>query len=236
MVLCVVSGSKIFVNDKITGRSISEQPKIKVEGLEESMANVGVDDVGILEMELLDVVKKNTPGTNVDIDQAVLRDGSVSTHYFEDINMNYYSSIVDLPDLEQSYWIFHEYSEDKDNVYWSTDMRYAVLCLADSDRIIYPEFDCKSDYGQLTYIIIAKKYIGQYRFKEFMVRDDLGEDEYSKIGLIALKGDAAQNGEKYIEDVKDTIASLGISPDLFEYEVVNPIDVPSFQYVDRDDL
>ena len=175
IVFCVVSIKGLLVEKKITVEDFADQPNIPIAGLGTSMPNSTTEDQDIVEVLLLETVNANTPEVNLSSDQVKIRDGSVKTHYFSDQNVNYYSAIVDIPKLEQSYWIFHEYSDESDNKNLSVNDQYLVLCLIDQSKVIYPDFQCKDNYGELTYNAIAEKYLRWFSFEDFLLYEIGGE-------------------------------------------------------------
>ena len=231
VLLLVVSIPKIFVKDEIGYENLAEQPKIAIEGLKASMLDAPDYDVGIMNLALLKAMKENAVSVDFATDKAVIRDGTAKTHYFENANIHYYSAIVDIPGLEQSYWIFHEYSDDKDNAYLGVEDSYLVLCLADTMEKIYSDFDCKSDYAQLTYNAVAMKYIKLFNFEDFLIYET--SNDYELITVVLTNGTVEEDGEKYVDEISDAILSLGISPDLFEYELIDAVDAPYVQWTDE---
>lgn len=219
VVLFASSLSKLFSSNEIEFDNIDERPKINIEGLNGTMPDASDDDVMMIGLAVLDAISDNQGDVNFGANKGLLRNGSVKTYYFEDVNVHYYSAIVDIPGLEQSYWIFHEYSDDKTNGNVSVEDQYLALCLANNEKKVYPNFDCKSSYGNLTYNAIAAKYLRYMKLYEDDIELEVSDDLKSiEIGVM---GERKKDDEEYINLVKGKIESLGIDSGLFEYTVVD---------------
>ena len=226
VVLCVVTLSRVLVDDNVEEGEFARLPSITIDGLPETLVDAAEEDTKVIEWMLLDTVKKNMSEVDFGSIKGIVRNESAKTHYFGTQKIYYYSAVIDVPEIRQSYRVFHEYSDEQDNEYLSANEQYIILCLSDPGEIVYSDFDCKSDYGELTYNTIVMKYIWYFDFEEFVVRGVPGD--YSRIRIIALK-DNYDSGD-FVERVREIIRGLGVSPDLFEYEVAWWGDEPNFQY------
>lgn len=230
VVLCAVTLSRVLVDDNVEEGEFARLPSITIDGLPETLVDAAEEDTKVIEWMLLDTVKKNMPEVDFGNIKGIVRSESVKTHYFSAQKIYYYSAVIDVPEIRQSYRVVHEYSNEQDNEYLSANEQYIILCLSDPGETRYAEFDCKSDYGELTYNTIVMKYIWYFDFDEFVLRSVPGD--YNKIRIIALKDD--YNGDVFVEKVKEAIRGLGVSPDLFEYEVAWWGNEPNFQYFVED--
>lgn len=224
IVLCAVSLPKIFVSNRADEGNFANLPRITIDGSSEILPK----EVDVMEWILLDAVKENVSEVAFGEADAVIRDESVKKQYFELPNIYYYSAIVDIPDLNQSYWVFYEYSDEENNINLSANNQYLAMCIVDPEEIVYRDFDCKSQYGQLTYNAIAKKYLGWSNFDNIIVEVS---DDYGEIQIIIINDEDNSNNEKYINEVKEKIRSLGIYPEIFEYNVIPSSEIPGFHYV-----
>ena len=150
-------------------------------------------------------------------------------YYFDTLDIKYYSAIVDIPELEQSYWIMHEHSDNPDNPNLSTDGQYVVLCLVDSGEIIYPDFGCKSRYETGSYNFIAEKYLNLLQMRGILV--SVRKDDPTQIDIIIVDYLNDGNDDEYfVEKVKDNLRVLGIYPGLFNYNIIHSSSIPDFKY------
>lgn len=81
--------------------------------------------------------------------------------------MNYLSAIVDIPNLEQSYWFYNEYSNDKNNQYIEYYKSFRIFYLAESQEIIYQGFNCKDDFGLAGRRELVSDLITYFNFNDF---------------------------------------------------------------------
>ena len=99
-------------------------------------------------MTLFELAVRNSAGNNISTSvEAFIREDSIREVYFENKDVNYFSAIIDIPELEQSYWFYNEYSNDKNNEYIDYSKTYRLFCLDDSQEKIYPDFGCEDGFG-----------------------------------------------------------------------------------------
>ena len=227
VIIGVISLRILFVDNRIDMDIFSERDGISIEGLSEAMPGALASDAKVLETELLDAVSQNVSDIHLGESQAIIREGSIKTHYYETLDINYFSAIVDIPQLHQSYWLFHEYSDNAEKPNLSINDRYVVLCLIDQSQIIYPEFDCKSSYNSLTYNSIAKHYLEPLSNEDFGFFE-MDNDDYHDVTI--LRRNKAKSNDELIQEAKDLVTSLGIPPSIFKYKVLEQEDAYIIQY------
>ncbi|MBR3144190.1 hypothetical protein IKF12_03290 [Candidatus Saccharibacteria bacterium] len=214
VVVCLLSLSGVFTDNKIGVNDYDEQPYIKIENFDVMKLKLDDKEKNVIERLLLDIVNKNTVQVNLKKDTATIRDDANVSINFEKQNLIYNSAILDIPSLGQSYQLFYEYSSDKDNKYLSANSSVMFLCITDKQYIKYPNFSCKDIYGQKTRNTIAAKYIKFFDFGENVV--SITGDDYNQVKITNTNNPGSDTS--YAKGiVKDRIGSLLISPDLFEY-------------------
>lgn len=183
-------------------------------------------NVKLMEATLFELILRNSPGQDVSTSvNTFIRENSVNTVYFKDKNVNYFSAILDIPDLSQSYWFYTEYSSDKNNQYIDYSKSYRLFCLEDSQEIIYPDFDCQDDFGLAGRFELVSNLITYFNFNYFSPSYS-PEQDANKIKIYPHDfsiDDATK--DSYVQQTKDAVASLGISPDFFTYHVIGPKDI-----------
>ena len=205
----------MLTSEEIDPGDYARIPSITIEGLPSDISSL---DKEIIESELLKIVKQNTEGVNLAETKAIVRSDFLKTHFFENQNLNYISAIVDLPAIEQSYQIFHEYSKDENNKYLYPNDTVIILCITDPDEIIYSNFACNDIYDQQTRNSLVGKYIDYLEFDNFYAY--ISPDNINEITIHVLQGDMDDSTiNKYTREVKSAIESLGIKPELFSYSV-----------------
>lgn len=180
-----------------------------------------------IETTLFELILRNSPDKDISKSiNASVREGSIKTVYFEDQNLNYLSAIVDIPDIEQSYWFYNEYSNDNPNPYINYSKTYRIFCLDSSQEIIYPNFDCKDDFGIGGKYELVSDLIPYFKFDDFFPLY-YAQNNSNKIEISPDTFDELSNSTKelHIQQVRNAIDSLGISPDFFTYNVMSPSEI-----------
>lgn len=120
---------------------------IGVSGLQQQIEGLPDSSKESIEYYIYQAVANNSASENVQKTGVIVRDGSLVDNYYEDLNIHYVNFIADLPDVGQSYQVFHEWSDDLKNEYISPDLATGVMCL-DNEDLIYGDFECdhSNDY------------------------------------------------------------------------------------------
>lgn len=210
-------------SDAILESDLVAKPHITINNLRSVIPNLPDSSQTLIEYDLFELIKNNV--SNVDISTtAELRANSIKTYYFPYQQINYVSAIVDLPELQQSYHIFHEYSDSENNPYLSPNSSTITLCLGDEEKKIYPDFTCKDIYDPKTRYAIVANYINYFDFNYFSASLNLDNPDTIIIGPSSYDND--KNTEtQYINETKNAVESLGFSPDHFKYYVRTASDI-----------
>ena len=226
IILLIVSISRLFQSDVIDDNDLSRIPAATINNFD-SVAPEGYSgSIDQIERTLFDLIIRNSPNKNAlkDVD-VFIREDSVKSVYFENKNVNYFSAIVDIPDLEQSYWFYNEYSDTANNKYIDYSKTYRIFCLDDSQGIIFQNFDCQDDFGFEGKHEIVSSLIGYFNFNYFSLSlpSEKGVREVRIKPINFNINDATK--ESYIQEAKNAVESLGVVPDLFTYYVIGPEDI-----------
>lgn len=222
VIILIVSLPNLFQDNKISAGDYNAQPKVSIEGLQEILPTSSADKVGVIERSLLEIIKNNVNEVNLGESVATVRD--VNGQYFSYENVYFLSFIVDIPALKQSYQMFYQDSSDEYSEYIGPDDTIIPLCLGEYEEKIYSEFNCKDIYDQTTRNVIVSKYLSFFGFENFSAFIDLTEPYDVRINPIA--GDISGGDSRlYINMIKEKISSLGISPEMFRYSVVQPEEI-----------
>ena len=213
-------------SDKIAEGDYAKQPSITIDNLTQAIPNFPSDSTEELQHILLNIIQVNDPDVNLANTKAEIRDGGVFAHYFPLPNLNYVSALVDIPEIGQSYQVFLQFSDDEYNENLDPNDSIVFLCITNPAHIIYPDFDCTDVYNQKTRNAITAKFLSYFEFNDFAPiyysDNDSNDIEISPYTFEELD---SSTKESYIQQVKDAIASLGISPDIFTYRVMNPEEI-----------
>ncbi len=116
-----------------------------------------------IEFSIYDIVAYNTDNPNINKSGITVRNDSIVKAYREKTNVNYVTLIVDIPDLQQSYRVFYEWSDDKTNEYISPNNNAIAMCL-NQKQIVYDSFQCKDMYPTYKETLVSTA-INQYGYK-----------------------------------------------------------------------
>lgn len=222
-----ISLSGLFQTDEISDWDTERIPVATIGNFNSVAPENYSGGISNIETTLFQLILRNSPGRDISKSvDVMIREDSIKTIYFENQNLNYFSAIVDIPELEQSYWFYDEYSDEKPNQYIDYSKTYRIFCLEDPQEIIYPNFNCQDDFGLDGRYELVSNLLSYFKFNNFIPVYHY-ERGFNQINISPYTFDelAASTKESYIQQVKDAIASLGISPDFFTYSVMNPDEI-----------
>ena len=201
---------RVGENDEVYNNN---KPQMMIEGLSDKIGLEEREEAEI-QKKVLEIVKENTSNLNIAEINAEVREESERIQIIGNDNIRYLTFIIDIPDLQQSYRVFFDSQGVID-----LDETTFVLCLDDTEEIIYKDFKCKGSDGNFTKNEILSGYLENYDFKDFSLV--VLEKDPSRIMINAFReGLTEEEKNNYIKTVKERVESLGISPDIFQYEVV----------------
>lgn len=214
-----------IINQENNPLTYNSQPTISID----NPSSLGIDlpdsYINKISHNLTYAVELNTDNLDIPASKATIRDNTVTLKEFNSINSNLLSFIIDIPSLEQSYQIYYSYSSNPNKESFlseDTDSSLAfnpyVLCITEESQIIYPNFNCHSAFSSNTRYTIVNSYISQLYFDIFSISIDSTNPH--QINLKPFRRVTTTLNESHIAEVKAAIASLGISPDLFTYHII----------------
>ena len=179
----------------------------------------------IIEWSLLNTIIENSENYSVPKDATIssIRNGSIKTVHFIDYATHYVRMIVDVPELAESYEVFLEYPSNKDAAGIAEPNNpdvakpYSILCVEPADAI-YPDSNCKNSSSYSTRNMIVRNTLGYFDFNGFDV--SFSDDGSSTIN-ISPSSSSVNNASTYIQETKNAVSSLGISPELFTYRIID---------------
>lgn len=207
-----------------------QQPQITIDDLANAVPNLSNTEITNTERMLFWAINSNSSEIDLPDIYAKVRSDTVKTMTFAEQDISYFSLILDIPDLQQSYQVYYMSSDDAK--YLDPGETAIVLCVKDSDLVIYPDFNCQDSYeerynGVARNAIVASllPYLDFDQF-ELAIGNDL-----KQITIALFQPEPSKTvTDKYIEEVKSTIASLGVSPDIFTYKIQQPLPESYDQY------
>lgn len=209
----------IFINIQ-KGDRLSEdyksQPKIKIKDMSKELKDLPENERGIIAQELTRALSLNTNEINLNNTVAEIREGYTKKSYTHQ-NLTFYNMIIDIPELEQSYRIYHEYSKDETNKFFTYDKTTIATCVYDQKFQKY-KFECNSRYEKSEDERILRKYLTFESFGTFSA--SLGADNSILITPIA-QNFSAEEKENSIKAAKEAIKGLGFNPESYTYSVID---------------
>lgn len=225
-VLIVVASLLLEIKkDETVTRDDEAAPKLAVEGLDDIEQRISDNDKTRIEGELLQKVKSNSKTVKLN-SRAVINKDSLKNIRFESINLNYLSAVVDLPDLEQEYRIFFEYSNDQNNSYLTPNETLVVTCLDQNDKYKKYDFNCAAAPQENIYEKMAAKYLNYFRFKDFSASINPKKD-VKTVNMVSMYG--PKNAASYEQQCRSAISELGIDPNRFKYNMLSSSDL-TYEY------
>lgn len=197
-----------------------EESNLPISNLEKDLQDLPENSVSTIQVALYDAVAENH-GTLSDIEKndAKVRDGTMVNLYFERQNMHYINFIVDIPSVQQSYQIFNEWSDNPVNKYYMTNKVTMAMCLPE-DEIIYQNFSCEDNFDHKGQNIITAEFLKYFSFEYFT--PTLKNSDPSIININPVNANVDDDSKQlFIQETKDAISSLGISPEVFQYHIVS---------------
>lgn len=197
--------------------------KVGVDGLEWQLSGVSENSLKTMDALLYDAISSNSQSfQNISSRGAIIRSNSLIDMRldFADESVRYLSFMVDIPDIKQSYRAYYGYIEPEySDEYLNNVIGIGMLCPS-SDEMIYDDFGCSESIGGVNRNDIVAKYLKYSGFDEFIAYVDPEDAEKKHIKIVAKKYDYTDSeGEKYLQETKEFVESLGVSPELFEYTV-----------------
>ena len=227
VLLIIVVISLIVLNsrsDEIGATDYERQSATTIENLDTQLPDAPSGYLGLIERDLARVIRLNSADFDVNSSKAVIREGTLRTQTFQSVGGTYFSLIVDIPNLQQSYQIYaHTPADDTASEVASYTTQY-VLCLDDKTERIYPDFQCQDGYPSTVRSSIANIHLKYFDFNYFTAFVDSNDFGLININPVNFNTDDATKAQ-YIQTVKDAVDSLGISPDIFTYRVLQLSDL-----------
>lgn len=209
----------IFIVNSVNKNSF-EISNTEISNLTQEIGQLPADSIEAIQIGLFDAVELNQ-GTlqSIEKSDATIRENSLIEKYYEKQNIHYVNFIVDIPSIEQSYQIFHEWTDNKRNPYLLVNRSTIAMCVLE-EHVIYENFDCKDSVNKNGQRVIASEFLKYEIFDQFSVFTKT-EDNHRiiYINLVNINDDDSAK-QSYIQKIKETIRSLGISPDIFDYHIL----------------
>ena len=204
--------SNLVVDNNISTNSTA-LPIASIIGLPTSISDIESNTIG---RSLYTLMLNNT------IDKQVLNQNAFATidtnserlYYFESQGFSLYSTSLDVPNLNQSYKLFYGYPDNGESTFQQFT---SILCVK------APTSTCSS-FLDYTEIDIAQSFLPYVNFESFSIFFDKESPQNINITPLLPTNDNTTIETSYVNKVKSTLDTLGISPELFTYHVLSSAD------------
>ena len=214
--------------DEVADEVVNEQVMINVSNLSELSPRLNQYSTKEIQEDLLLAVQSNSNLLKRSY-TATIRKDSIISHHIRLSDSDVVSAIIDIPDLEQSYHLFYEFSDDTNQ----SDVEAAepiffhyahvVTCLTDNDETIYPDFKCDNALDNGSFYLVMQRIVDDFMTDDYGLMVD--EDDPSLILIFTEKNVAGEEADKVIEDVKNKVVGYGLPNDIFKYQIAGPDDM-----------
>lgn len=215
-------------------RSILEEPyivpQVGITNFFEKIQDLPAESGEEIKEELYGVAALNSGAlANIEDSGATIRENTIVNKYFKTINMHYVNFIVDIPSTQQSYQIFHEWSDDGNNPYFVADNSTLVMCPT-KDKMVYDDFKCvdNSNRRGRYFVVETFKDMGVFSVEDWSL---IGygvvsptnkwnvtlDDSYIGINVVACGDERKKNIA--VADVNEYFKILGYDLTEFDYKI-----------------
>ena len=204
--------SNLFISDNITA-DFAALPTASITNLPSFISRTESDSIrrSLYQLMLQNTDSKQLSNQNT---SAIINTDTETSYHLSNKEFTFFSAIIDVPNLSQSYKLFYGYPDDSSN---SFQQFFEILCVYSSNS------SCISS-SDITEIDIAHSYLPYVNFDNFTIFFRQNEPETININPM-LPLDSNKNLETaYINQVKTAVQSLGLSPDSFNYHVLTTAD------------
>ena len=210
--------------EEIAENDTERQPRLLVEGLENVEPSLPDSSLSDIQKGLLSIARYNNQNINTIDAVGIVRPESLRTYRFEDQDLYFVSAVIDIPELGQSYQVFHDYTNTKGNIYYNYYFATISVCNSGIVENIYPDFECKDMHDKKIYGEIVNKYLDYFKYDGINV--DFSDESLTTIEIfLPTPGQDEAAKKTHIKRVKEKIESLGIPGDHFNYEVIDNTDL-----------
>lgn len=195
--------------------------EVKINNYDKYINILPNDRKNAINNSLYNIIKNNLNSDNINIQDAIIRDGSVTTDYNKSTSIYAGSFIVDIPSIKQSYSVTYEWSSIENNINLS-GYSATVSCLS-SDKLIYSDFNCKDDFintDKTSNEILLDSL--PYSTFNYTITANIEKDNKIKLNIdMILYSSDTQNNErdnsvnKYKTEIINWIKSKNLNPDDF---------------------
>ena len=217
IVLFAISIPQLFISERIGENEINRQPQISIDNISKEIPSLYTDNINHIQRVLFNVVESTSAETYTSLTSIISTD-TIKTLSFDLQNTDYFSATISIPEMNQKYQIFYSHTSVNGNE--APNDFISILCAPESSGCL--DADSQSSRPE-----IIARFLQYFNFNYFSTFMDSSSP--TVININPTKRDITDSEkESYIRETKEAVSSLGISPDLFTYKVVQPSDFNYF--------
>ena len=220
IIVILISIFLIFRKDeRISNVEYERQPATTIEDLASELPEKPDNFVSNLERELAKTIELNTDNFDMTNTKAEVRQNTLKIQRFNRLEGYFFSVVVDIPNLQQSYQIYNFYPASNSLPNSTPPNSLYVLCLDENTEKIYSNFNCKDNYPSETRRNIVASYLKYFDYDDIsMTVDNVNP---SVINITPKKYNINDSERKaFVEKTKEAVESLGVSSSIFEYHIL----------------
>lgn len=203
----IISIPQLSNENRVDENNLAIQPQVSIAELPDDVPGLQPSNLSHVQRALFNIILDSESTADKTLN-AVVRYDTVITKHFESPNIDYFNAIVDIPDLDLSYQVYYSYTNPEGSK--GPNDNIVILCADDASG-------CKSPYSTGDLKRLVYSLLRYSEFDKFTL--NLTDTAFTSIGL-NLADEANAGSETYIEQVRNSVSSLGASPDLFVYYIV----------------
>ncbi len=200
----------------------SRLPAAKIENLGDSLPSLNDQAKKDIENALYDLILANSTDQTTKNSETKAELKEVSSLHFDRLGgINYFSAVIDIPEVEQSYDFYYAAPDDPANGEFQSF--FNILCPGRPASELY-DFECENTNTDswlqypATHLSLASSFLPYYYFDQFSI--SINPNEMTKVTITPITFDIDEaTRNSYIEETKSAVKTLGFSPDLFTYYV-----------------
>lgn len=229
IILLIFALPRLFESNEIT----FDQPRLPSASIDNLNSYLDLDDEDKKDVEdaLYELILDNSTNqtiTNSEAQAVIVEDTASSLHFDRLGGISYFSAVIDVPGVEQSYDFYYAYPDDPKSGEFQGF--FNILCPDRPEAEIYPDFKCENTADDswlqypATHLGIASSFLPYYYFDYFSISIQPSEPTKAIISPVSYNT-SEETRAAYVDEAKQAMKTLGFSPDLFTYYVFTEADV-----------
>lgn len=194
-----------------------KMPELTIKDFSAKMPTLSDYEITDIQKRVFKIVSENTSNISTEDIEAVIREEDTHVRDFGN-NVVFANMIVDIPSLGQTYQLIIG-----TNAVLDPEISAFVLC-PDAAKLANSSFNCKSSDMDIRNKIVPT-YLRYFKFEYFSAYITAEKPDTITISPSVTYDNNEPTKNSYINEVRDSVESLGVSPDSYKYYVRTADDV-----------